>query len=481
MKRNRKILLVAAILVMAALAAFLIKMWTEREEEETLEQDGLSSILDKVRGTEEFPENCNIAYLGADITKEGEVTGFTLTVTGFDSQDQYISHVGYTWDEEAGELSCREYRETALPTYYDPNADFAYIDSQIRRIPFAAQIRLLSFDRYKVEYRQDTQLPAGTPVLDGSGGEEFPVLTYGEYEQGQGGVSDGSSAMVISLTDGTGATGQRLEYYCEAADEEALAGHPESVMTVDYRLNGGKLLLTGDAGETWMDTGLAREQVEETVETYGRGGLLFEDSYYADKGDGLYAVFYGKQPTLRLSRDGGGTWKDVPFTDEMPRLCTRRIVRFLDPENGYAGLGTDWTMGTGGVTYVYWTHDGGETWSSSASLCEDGLMLDGLAFADVSNGVASLQSVNGDEQYPALRVTVDGGASFSELVLPWESLPQDVYFLDKVDSLTLEEGVYTLILGQGSGGNEKAVFTSADVTQGWVYKESCRGTVHTAG
>ena len=175
MKRNRKILLVAAILVMAALAAFLIKMWTEREEEETLEQDGLASILDKVRGTEEFPENCNIAYLGADITKEGEVTGFTLTVTGFDSQDQYISHVGYTWDEEAGELSCREYRETALPTYYDPNADFAYIDSQIRRIPFAAQIRLLSFDRYKVEYRQDTQLPAGTPVLDGSGGEEFPV------------------------------------------------------------------------------------------------------------------------------------------------------------------------------------------------------------------------------------------------------------------------------------------------------------------
>ena len=130
---------------------------------------------------------------------------------------------------------------------------------------------------------------------------------------------------------------------------------------------------------------------------------------------------------------------------------------------------------------MYWTHDGGETWSSSASLCEDGLMLDGLAFADALNGVASLQSVNGDEQYPALRVTVDGGASFSELALPWESLPQDVYFLDKVDSLTLEDGVYTLILGQGSGGNEKAVFTSADVMQGWVYKESCRGTVHTAG
>ena len=183
MKGKKKILLVAAILVAAALAAFLIKTWTERGGEETLEQEGLSSILDKVRETEEFPENCNIAYLGADITEEGEVTDFTLTVIGFDSQDQYISHVGYTWDEEAGELSCREYSETALPTYYDPNADFAYIDSQIRRIPFEAQIRLLSFDRYKVEYQQDTQLPAGTPVLDGSGGEDFPVLTWEEYER----------------------------------------------------------------------------------------------------------------------------------------------------------------------------------------------------------------------------------------------------------------------------------------------------------
>ena len=63
MKGKKKILLVAAILVAAALAAFLIKTWTERGGEETLEQEGLSSILDKVRETEEFPENCNIAYL----------------------------------------------------------------------------------------------------------------------------------------------------------------------------------------------------------------------------------------------------------------------------------------------------------------------------------------------------------------------------------------------------------------------------------
>ena len=109
------------------------------------------------------------------------------------------------------------------------------------------------------------------------------------------------------------------------------------------------------------------------------------------------------------------------------------------------------------------------------------MMLDGLAFADTSNGVASLQTVNGDEQYPALRVTTDGGAFFTELVLPWESLPSSVSFLDKVDTLTEEDGVFTLTLGQGTAGNTKAVFTSTDVTGGWTFKESYQGTIHTVG
>ena len=104
---------------------------------------------------------------------------------------------------------------------------------------------------------------------------------------------------------------------------------------------------------------------------------------------------------------------------------------------------------------MYWTHDGGATWTSSTSLYEDSMMLDGLAFADTSNGVASLQTVNGDEQYPALRVTTDGGAFFTELVLPWESLPSSVSFLDKVDTLTEEDGVFTLTLGTGDSRQHK--------------------------
>lgn len=478
MKKSKILLFFVVALCIAALASVFIKHWMEPEN--TLEKEGLASILSKVRETEEFPERSDIAYLSAQITEKGAVTDFTLTLEGFDQEEQYVSHVGYVYDSDTEQLDVREYKETSLPVYYDPNADFDYVDSQIRRIPFEAQIRLLDFQQYQVEFRQDTQLAEGVPVMDGSSGQEYPVLTYEEYLQGQGGISDGSSAVVISLSDGTQATANCLEYYCKAADQEALEGHPESVMQMDYRIDQGDLSLTWNAGETWISTGLSEDQVTETTETYQRGGLLFEDSYYADP-DGVLAVFYGKNPILRLSGDGGQSWEDVPFYEEMPRLCTRRIIRFLDEENGYAGLGTDWTMGTGGATYLYWTHDGGRNWTVSSSLYEDGLMLDGLAFSDTENGIASLQTVNGDEQWPVLRATKDGGQTFLELTLPWDSLPSELSFLDKVDSLTVEDGTFTLVLGQGTAGNRKAVFTSTDLLSGWKFQESYTGTIHTVG
>ena len=41
---------------------------------------------------------------------------------------------------------------------YDPNAEVDYLDSQMKRIPFIAQMKALDFERYKVQYRQDGRL-----------------------------------------------------------------------------------------------------------------------------------------------------------------------------------------------------------------------------------------------------------------------------------------------------------------------------------
>ena len=106
-------------------------------------------------------------------------------------------------------------------------AEVDYLDSQIKMLPLMAQMKELDFDRYVVEYSQDRRLQDADVVIDGRDGNGFSVLTQKEYQQGAGGASDGSSQVVISLTDGGGVMGERIEYICAPADENALVGQTE--------------------------------------------------------------------------------------------------------------------------------------------------------------------------------------------------------------------------------------------------------------
>ena len=75
----------------------------------------------------------------------------------------------------------------------------------------------------------------------------------------------------------------------------------------------------------------------------------------------------------------------------------------------------------------------------------------------------------------------NGGASFAEIELPWDTVSEEVMFLNKVDSLKYENGVYYLTLGQGEYGNKKADFTSTDLKSGWKFEKAIIGTVHLNG
>ena len=67
----------------------------------------------------------------------------------------------------SGSRKSKQTSKRITKTQYDPNAEVDYLDSQMKRIPFIAQMKALDFERYKVQYRQDGRLEAGMPVIDG--------------------------------------------------------------------------------------------------------------------------------------------------------------------------------------------------------------------------------------------------------------------------------------------------------------------------
>ncbi len=157
-----------------------------------LERDGLSGLIDWIRETEDVPEHVNVSYFQAELReKDGEVYDFRLTMEEFDEEDEYVRDVWFTYDSSTGGLETSEDVVTYLAVLYDPNAEAEYVDAQFKRIPLCAQMREVDFDRYTVEFQKDRGLLQGTPVIDGTDGDMFPVLTWEEYEQCAGGVSDG--------------------------------------------------------------------------------------------------------------------------------------------------------------------------------------------------------------------------------------------------------------------------------------------------
>lgn len=248
----------------------------------------------------------------------------------------------------------------------------------------------------------------------------------------------------------------------------------------DYYIDGDTLSFTGDYGETWIDSNLTPTQLSETLETYRKGNFLAEGSYYSD-GSGLTAFFYGKIPTLRLTTDNGKTWTDYRFDRTMPRTVTRRCVRFLDDKHGYAAIGTDWSMGTGEALYLYWTHDGGKTWTEYPLPTVDGEMLGAVAFADEKHGVLTMQRVSPTDGYLVTYFTEDCGKTFKKLELPWTSVPSSVSYLTAVEALSYEDGKYILTMGQGDSGDKKVRFTSSSMSKEWLFDSAYTGAIHTYG
>jgi len=283
-----------------------------------------------------------------------------------------------------------------------------------------------------------------------------------------------ASSKVSSLASSTGNS---------TSSRTALPSDKNNGLKLDYSLN--PVSFTRDYGETWIKADISAADLSETLKTYQSQHEIPNGSYYiSEKPDGIIAFFYGGKPMLSITKDNGKTWEKKLFKfnyADIQKPITHRFVGFTSNTEGYVGLGTDWSMGTGESEFCYLTHDGGTTWENKELPRTDtSMLLDGMAFCDSKCGVVTYNKAYSlEEVMPTFYYTNNGGNSWAEFTVPSTKAISDFSF-QKADSLVFVNGTYTLTLGQTGRGNKKVSFTSTNL-KNWTFQKTWTSAVHSIG
>ncbi len=227
----------------------------------------------------------------------------------------------------------------------------------------------------------------------------------------------------------------------------------------------GRLMLTSDGGTTWTDR------------TPPLGAMTGENPLgvaFADPLHGWVAInesftspsdaSYGRVDVWRTD-DGGLTWEKV----QLPPAVINRAGEvmgavefdFLDTTHGFAFITGGMATGYGGD--LYWTADGGRTWSVDRPTPPGPGITGGIAFASANDGLV-LGGAPGNRAF----VTHDGGATWTRFSVPAppgfdpsEALFHAAAFLDAQHGLLP-------VLYQADPGSVLRVYATADAGRTWT-------------
>lgn len=452
-----------------------------------LQQQGFKGLEEIFRAHTELSSILLIDTFDGDISKDGTLGNFNIVLSGYNNSKEYLQSYRFIYNSKKKILNYagpKSNIKSTLPQIYNENNEISFLDTQLKMIPIKEQIEKLDFPSYSIGYNSNTKPLEGEPIVNINNNDKFPTFTFDEYKSGKYGKSNGHTSVIFSLYSGLSLalSENKIMYNCIPANSESLSGNKNNFMKKDYYINGYKIRITRDYGETWIDIPISEEDLSSTLEFYRLGIEIPPDSYYiSDNPGGIIALLYGESPTLLLSKNDGNNWNNIKLDINLEKPITRRIIGFTDEINGYLALGTDWSMGSGEAKILCLTDDGGLTWNQKElPLSNTSSTLTGITFLDNTIGVLSLDA-GMDEKFPKLFISNNKGDSWNELNLPLDKITEDVSYLSKVDSLTYENGMYKLVLGQDLNNNKKVVFESKDLSNDWIFKESYEAVIHYPG
>lgn len=458
-----------------------------------LEQKGLDEFINIMSKTNETKNlNSNIVSLRIKLNKNGNIKEIGMSVDYFDNNYNYVGNGYYRYKDKNLEFGyeskedCKTVSDCLvnrmLVTEYSKSLNIKYLSEKFKKIPFKRQIKLSNLKFYEVSIYPNQKFLETTSVFDMRDNKDIKALTLSEYKKGKGGSVEAGIYLVITLNDGSSTTtDETYRYIFDNVDGDVKK--TDYTMENDYYINPkNQLLFTRDYGNSWIDTDLSKEEVEETLSFY-KDISLKNGSWFISTNELVpIAYFYGKQPKLKISTDNGTTWSEKTFDivdNDMYKDITNRIVGFNDQNFGYVALGTDWTMGSGEFKRAYLTTNSGKDWESM-ELPEDGTSKTLIDFImhDEKTGIVLLNN-NQENEFPYMYITKDKGISW-EKVEYIHKIPKEVLYISNIDFIEKKDNYYIITLSQGDSSTTKVKLKSSDLIN-WTYDSTFTSNIHTVG
>lgn len=445
-----------------------------------LENEGLEGIIDIISKSKNMNDkNYNISSFKFNLNIDGSIKDFTIYLKVFDEEFNYIGNASYSYE---GEKLIHEYNNSidcdsdsycemqkVINNEYVKSFSLGNISEKLKQIPFKEQIKKSNLQSYTVEINTNGKIFNNEAVFDMRDGKRVEPLSYSDYLAHNGGsVSDGVY-IIISLS-GTSYSNENRSYKYIF---EYLYGDTKNIgycMKTDYIIQNGFLKFTRDFGVRWIDTDIDEDTLIETLKFYGDVNLL-SSSWFISTNDLLpIAYFYGgdKNTNLKISNDNGLTWNDYAF--KLMKPITKRIVGFTSQNNGFVGIGTDWTMGSGEEKKIYLTENRGKDWKEIPVPENDSwnTLLD-LFMYNKREGIILLNDPN-NNRLPIIYSTLDGGKKWNKVELDESDLPNEMTYMIDISNIIRKDNLYYITMGQGNYTPLKFIFKSKDLNTWEFYK-----------
>ena len=180
----------------------------------------------------------------------------------------------------------------------------------------------------------------------------------------------------------------------------------------------------------------------------------------AETGSKVQAVLYASGPldcSVSVTPDEGVTWFGQSLT-ALDRPVEYAKLEFLTPELGFAAVGTQHSRAAARKNMLFFTHNGGQSWTAFGALPHFGTSHILSGFSMTPDGTAFLTLATGpEENWPLLYCSADSGASWQTAELPWDDCA--LAYLNHLSRAEQRpEGFYVLLTQLPYSGGNAAFF-----------------------